>query len=93
MDQTENGLDRAKNRLNGRANNSVFGPKLPLFWSKKVAQLGVPFPPWQKPLALTEKICQIVFEGHNQDHMHSALNKELSAQCSSRRIKQSASQT
>ena len=34
MDQTENGLDRAKNRLNGRANNRVldqnylfFGPK------------------------------------------------------------------
>ena len=63
-----------------------------------MAQLGVPFPlcrqySWQKPLALTEKICQIVFEGQNQDHMHSALNKELSAQCSSRRIKQSASQT
>ena len=64
-----------------------------------MAQLGVPTPlcrkySWQKTSGFNGKnLLNSFWRALNQDHMHSALNKELSAQFSSRRIKQSASQT
>ena len=56
------GLKKAKDRLQ-RAKNSVFRPKIPACWVKKVAKLGVsPFAIFFSRKHLAEKIYQRVFE-------------------------------